>query len=109
MLDLSRLLLYRLMLLKKKMIIVMTILVQAQVFGGKEKLVRPPVCHEKARVSQILSERVIRRQEVEAKVKIINRRFMVQTLVLEDNLETKDKLEAKDNLEGPTVIDLKGV
>ena len=97
MLDLSRLLLYRLMLLKKKMIIVMTILVQAQVFGGKEKLVRPLVCHEKARVSQILSERVVRGQEVAAKVKIVNRWFMVQTLVPEDNLETEDKLEAKDN------------
>ena len=109
MLDLSRLLLYRLMLLKKKMIIVMTILVQAQVFGGKEKLVRPLVCHEKARESQILSERVVRGQEVAAKVKIVNRWFMVQTLVPEDNLETEDKLEAKDNLEGRTVNDLKGV
>ena len=103
MLDLSRRLLYRLVLLKKKMIIVRTILVQAQVFGGKEKLVRPLVCHEKARVSQILSERVVSWQEVSAKVKIVNRWFMVQTLVPEDNLETED------NLEGRTVNDLKGV
>ena len=37
-------------------------------------------------------------------VKIVNRWFMVQTLVLEDNLETEDKLEAKDNLEGVPII-----
>ena len=42
-------------------------------------------------------------------MKIVNRWFMVQTLVPEDNLETEDKLEAKDNLEGRTVNDLKGV